>query len=288
MVYPMCLKSEAPTALKNFIRDVNIPQTIHSDNAKELMQEEWKKVCNDIMISTTYTKPHSPWQNRAEGQIRELKRYIQWKMKAKNVPKRLWNYCVKLSCDVKNKTASNHFALEGRTPYEAIYGHPPDMSSLCAFDFHEPVWFYDPHSFPEENRILGRWLGEAHHIGQAMCYWVLTKTGRVIVRSTMQPIAVADIKTEEVILELKAFDESVQTKLSCESDSSENIDVSDYLRYMDDEDDQEIETPHNDPVEPEAVMPEADEFNNEGYGRYIAAEVVQPKGDSFMLGKVIG
>jgi len=178
----MCLKSEAPTALKNFIRDVGIPQTIHSDNAKELMQGEWKKVCNDFMIFTTYTEPHSPWQNRAEGQIQELKHHVQRKMKAKNVPKRLWNCYVKWSCDGKNKTASNLFALEGRTPYEAIYRHPLDISSLCAFDFYEPVWFYDPHSFLEENRILGRWLGEAHHIGQAMCYWVLTKTGRVIAR----------------------------------------------------------------------------------------------------------
>jgi len=72
MIYPMRLKSEAPTALKDFIRDVSIPQTIHSNNAKELMQGEWKKVCNDFMITATYTEPHSPWQKRAEGQIREL------------------------------------------------------------------------------------------------------------------------------------------------------------------------------------------------------------------------
>jgi hypothetical protein len=70
MVYPMRRKSEAPTALKNFIQDVGIPQTTHSDNAKELMQGEWKKVCNDFMISTTYTEPHSPWQNRAEARSR--------------------------------------------------------------------------------------------------------------------------------------------------------------------------------------------------------------------------
>jgi len=116
MVYPMRLKSEMPNALKCFIRDVGIPQTIHSDNAKELMQGEWKEICNEFMINTTYTEPHSPWQNRAEGQIRELKRHVQRKMKSWNVPKRLWNYCVKWSCDVRNKTASNLFALEGRTP----------------------------------------------------------------------------------------------------------------------------------------------------------------------------
>jgi hypothetical protein len=63
---------------------------------------------------------------------------------------------------------------------------------------------------------------------------VLTNTGRVIVHSTVQPISDANIKTEQVIWDLKAFDESIQTKLSSESDSSEDIDVPDYLRYMSD------------------------------------------------------
>jgi len=121
-----------------------------------------------------------------------------------------------------------------------------------------------------------------------MCYWVFTKTGRVIARSTVQPIADADIKTKQVILELKAFVESIQTILSSESDNLEDIEVPDYLRYMCNQDDQEIETPHYDPVEPEAVKPEANELNNEEYDKYIAAEVVLPKGDSFMLGKVMG
>jgi hypothetical protein len=87
MAYPMRLKSKAPIALKNFIKDVGIPQTIHSDNAQELMQGEWKRTCNDFMIPTTFMEPHSTWQNRAEGQIRELKCHVQRKMKSRNVPK---------------------------------------------------------------------------------------------------------------------------------------------------------------------------------------------------------
>jgi hypothetical protein len=79
-------------------------------------------------------------------------------MKARNIPKKLWSYCAKWSCDVCNRTASNSFALEGRTPYEAIYGTTPDISALCEFDFYEPIWFYEPNDFPEDRRILGRWL----------------------------------------------------------------------------------------------------------------------------------
>jgi len=285
----MRLKSETPNALKCFIRDVGIPQTIHSDNAKELMQGEWKKICNEFMITTTYTEPHSPWQNRAEGQIRELKRHVQRKMKSRNVPKRLWNYCVKWSCDVRNKTASNLFALEGRTPYEAIYGHTPDISSLCEFDFYEPVWYFDPHTFPEDNRLLGRWLGEAHQIGQAMCYWILTNTGKVIARSTVQAISEADINTEQVTSELKAFDSAIETRLSDSSEGHDSLDLPDYLQFVDEGlANEDIQTPHYEQVEPEAAMPEADDLDHDAYDKYIAAEVILPKGDTFLLGKVIG
>jgi len=82
MIYPMRLKSEAPNALKCFLQEVGTPHVLHSDNAKELMQGEWRKVCNDFSIKTTYTEPHSPWQNRAEGSIRETKRHIHRKMKS--------------------------------------------------------------------------------------------------------------------------------------------------------------------------------------------------------------
>jgi len=107
MLCPMRLKSKAANTLRCSIHDVGIPQTLHNNNAKELMQGKWRKVCNDYSINTTYTEPHSPWQNRAEGSIRETKHHIHRKMKAHNVPKRLWAYCAKWSCDVRNKTSSS-------------------------------------------------------------------------------------------------------------------------------------------------------------------------------------
>jgi hypothetical protein len=208
----MRLKSEAANTLRCFIHDVGIPQTLHNDNAKELMQGEWRKVCNDYPINTTYTKPHSPWQNRVEGSICETKRHIHRKMKARNVPKRLWAYCAKWSCDVKNKTSSSIYSMEGRTPYEAIYGHTPDISSLCEFDFYVPIWYYEHNAFPEDKRVMGRWLGEAHKIGQALCYWVLPSTGVPIARSMVQPIAESEKSSEQVQADLVALDKAIQEK----------------------------------------------------------------------------
>jgi len=162
-VYPMKLKSHAHQTLSSFIHDVRIPSIIHSDDAKELMQGKYKDLCKDFHIPCSYTEPFSPWQNRAEGAIRELKRHTRRKMASDKVPERLWDFCAKWSTDIRNKTAGNRYALEGRTPYEVVHGHTPDISSLVAFTFYEPVWYYDPVAeYPKPKRKLARWLGEAN------------------------------------------------------------------------------------------------------------------------------
>jgi hypothetical protein len=88
-IYPMKTKSKAPHALSTFIHDVGIPSAIHSDNAPELMKGKFRELCKEYSIPCTFTEPYSPWQNRAEGGIKELKRNVLRKMKSKAVPQRL-------------------------------------------------------------------------------------------------------------------------------------------------------------------------------------------------------
>jgi hypothetical protein len=135
--------------LASFIHQVGIPNTIHSDDAKEITKGKFQKLCSEYEIPSTTTEPYSPWQNRAEGAIQELKQHVHRKMKTRNVPQKLWDFCCKWSCDVHSKTASGNFILEGRTPYEIVMGDTPDISSLTGYDFYEPVWYYDKiSSFP--------------------------------------------------------------------------------------------------------------------------------------------
>jgi len=86
-------------------------------------------------------------------------------MKARKVPLRLWDFCCKWVCSIKACTASNLFSMDGHMPWEIVFGNTPDISSLAEFDIYEPVWYYDSGDFPEPKRHLGRWLGEAIHIG---------------------------------------------------------------------------------------------------------------------------
>jgi hypothetical protein len=66
-IYSMSGKGNAHHALSSFIHEVGIPSDLHSDNAKELMIGQWRKLCQDFSINTTFTEPHSPHQNCAEG-----------------------------------------------------------------------------------------------------------------------------------------------------------------------------------------------------------------------------
>ena len=70
---PMKNKSEAGYALQDVIREIGIPNQIHSDGAKELTQGHSRDVCQDANVLTTQTERDSPWQNRTEIEIRELK-----------------------------------------------------------------------------------------------------------------------------------------------------------------------------------------------------------------------
>ena len=281
-VYPMKLKSQAHETLSTFIHEVGIPSAIHSDDAPELMQGRFKELCKEFHIPCTYSEPYSPWQNRAEVSIRELKRHTRRKMAACKVPIRLWDFCSKWSSDVRNKTVNNRFSLEGRTPYEAIHGHTPDISSLANFNFYEPVWYYDQVAeYPKPKRKLGRWLGEAYNIGQVMCYWVVPKSGVPLARSTVQNIPREYYSTEFFQEELKELDAALITKFGepVKPDDPSVGDTYDINAPI-------LETPLYEPWEPEDQMPEADEWEPETYDQYISAQVILPKEDGEMIGTV--
>ena len=68
-------------------------------------------------------------------------------------------------------------------PMEALTGDTLDIFELFDFEFRELVrYFENPEiKFPKPKRMLGRWLGIAESVRQAMCYYiVLTDRGTVI------------------------------------------------------------------------------------------------------------
>jgi hypothetical protein len=135
-------KSQAGEALGAMIDKVGIPDTIVFDGAKEQTGKKWEfmKIVRKSRISHWQTKPYSPWQNRAEDQIREVWR--QWRLlrQRRNVPTRLWDYAMVHITKLMNFTARGR---NGRMGHEEITGDTPDISEYVDFDFYDWVWYWD-------------------------------------------------------------------------------------------------------------------------------------------------
>jgi hypothetical protein len=167
--------------------------------------------------------------------------------------------------------------MNGRTPYELVTSRMPDISEYVEYEWYEPLWFYNQGDFPEERCALGRWLGVAHRVGQACCYYIRPVSGMPIVCSTVQKVSKDEKKSTLFQEQLASFDTAIEIKLG-------QADLPDLPNeFLINEDD----GPY-DPVNPEAEMPEADSFDSEMYDQYISAEIMVPRDDTLVSAKVIG
>jgi hypothetical protein len=124
--------------------------------------------------------------NRAKGTIRELKRATKRAMLKTRTPKRLWDYCLELQAKIRSNTAHDITTLGGQTPETVMGGETADISELCEYDWFQWLWYRDTNSsFPDESRVLVRYMGPAKSIGPTMCCHLLKANGSVIQRTTV-------------------------------------------------------------------------------------------------------
>lgn len=86
---PMELKSDAHLSLTSFIQQHGVMENLIVDNDPTMAYEEWRKTVREFRINQRTTEPYSPWQNRAELDVREIKRSIRRFTKRSGSPKRL-------------------------------------------------------------------------------------------------------------------------------------------------------------------------------------------------------
>jgi len=119
--------------------------------------------------------------------MQKMKKAVRHTLEKTGASKRLRDYCTLYHSELRNFTAHPHFKLHGHTPY--VTGHTPDISEYLDYSWYETVWYHDQDApFPETWRKLAKWLGVAHCVGQALCYYILPESGRPIVRSTIQAL----------------------------------------------------------------------------------------------------
>lgn len=287
--YPMKSKAEAGEALMKNIQDVGIMSDLISDGAKEEIAGFMGSIVTKHHIKVGRTEPFSQWQNRAEGEIRELKKGVARRQRLSGSPKRLWCCLTEWVAAIRRHTAWDNPALNGRTPAEIIQGDTPDISEWAQFDWYEYVWYIDPASkWPTEKRKLGRWIGVASDVGAAMTFWILPKSCKPIARSSVQSMTKDERDNPAIQLVMAELDLAITEKIGDEVLQATIDPLLDGLYPEQPADDQVFEGFEWDPAEPDTEKPEADGYTPESMDEYMTAEVMLPRGGESVRAKVIG
>ena len=279
-VYPMERKNESIYALDDFVKKVGIPEVLLCDNDSTMEGwNEWKRRIRKYSIEPKYTEPYSPFQNKAELDIRELKRMIRRYQDKSRSPRRLWNYLANLCANIRSFIAGTHPDLLGRSAFEQVHGWTPDISNYVMHGWYEVVSYLDN----DNERKLACWLGPAEDYGGGDAAFLLPKTARPIVRSTLwslTPNERADRRDE-----IKELLDSINGKIGDDRSNEEVLEALGdqqfpMLDIFGDDNDADIDV-----VDP-LSRAEADDYTPEAFDKYITAEIVTDRGGELLRGTV--
>jgi transposase len=183
-------KSEARDRLEKLLRTLQtIPEAIVTDGASEETGGDRKQTIDKCQIQGKCTKPYAPWQNRAEREIQELKKAMRRILHSSKAPPRVWCFALEWATEIRRHTLHDIADLNERTPFEHHTGHTLNIAALCTYSFYDYCWFWDSEQgFPDQQRVLGRWLGIFHDIGRPLTYFILPKSCKPIARSSVTPV----------------------------------------------------------------------------------------------------
>jgi len=208
--FPMKKKSDAVHALDLLLHRDGAPEKMIMDGSKEQTLGKFRKTCQDASIHVRQTEPHSPWQNAAESGIRELKKASGRKMVRAGAPKPFWADAIEWEAFIQSKTAWDIYKLQGETPETVLSGETADINQFCELSFYEWIMFRDePVSYPENNPVLGRFLGIAVDVGPAMTAKILKKNGQVVHRSTYRGLTESEVANQVHVKLREDFDVAI-------------------------------------------------------------------------------
>ena len=280
-VFPMKKKSDAHEGLSLLAQRDGVPYSIVMDDSKEQTMAEFRRKAREMSCRMKVTEPYSPWQNAAEGAIRELKRGAGRKMARAKAPAKLWDHCLELEGYLRSHTAIDNYELQGQVPETILSGQTADISPFAEHGWYDWVMWYDSEaSYPEPKEKLGRWLGPAVDIGPAMTAKILKANGQVLYRSTYRALTETEIEDKAHMKLREEYDESIRVRIGRPSSSSE-------LNELDPEAvTPEYEFYHDDLEGSQEHAPDIEDVTPEDLDVYVGAEVNLPIGGEVQSGKV--
>eukprot|EP00986_Skeletonema_menzelii_P007458 scaffold2934_cov146-Skeletonema_menzelii.AAC.1 len=215
----------AAQALSTFCTDIGTPANLKVDSAAEFIgknSEFWKKG-NHRGINITYGEPHRHEIGPLDVQIRENKKKWHGYKATGEVSSRLWPYGIKHAAQVQQIVPTGDMRISG---WEAVKGTTPDISEMLDFGFYDLVWYWrgEHPSLGDDSKDLGRWLGISKKVGTGMCYYILTRDGKVISESTVQHVTQQDMRNEDIRAKVDVFNRTVKEKLNDENFQIETTD----------------------------------------------------------------
>ena len=282
-VYPMQLKSQAHDALSLLFKQSGVPTAMIVDGSKEQTLGEFNRKCQQADCRLKQLEPHSQWGNSAESSIRELKRGSARKMLKQRSPKVLWDHCLVLESMIRSHTANGSLVLEGQVPETYMTGETADVSEFAEFEWYQWVRFRDTTvAYPNDKRVLGRYLGPSEDVGPAMATKILKQNGQVMVRTTFARLEQDEIDSPEHKKERADFDAEIETRLGDHAkpadfpDAADPVAVNETLAFdLYEDEEQEAQR-----------APDRDDLDDTDFDQYLQAEVTLPKGSLMQTGTV--
>ena len=140
-IKPMNRKSQAGDELSWFVQSFGIPARLLVDNAKEQNLGKWNFFVKEYLTNQAQIEPYSPWQNRAEQEIEELKKHVDRICLRQNVPVKIWDFIMKYCSDLRTLIAHDISSMDGRTVQENATGNTSDISEYIDYTMYEPVFY---------------------------------------------------------------------------------------------------------------------------------------------------
>ena len=200
LVYLMNKKSEALKAYKFFEVWAITQQhstrikVLHSDRGGEYLSKEFDKHLAAAGTARRLTMHNTPQLN---GIAKRLNRMLLERIRAlghvSGLPQKLWGEALRHATWLKNQTATR--TLDGKTPFEALYRTPPDLSEVRRWGC--KVWVHDDTgSKLDVHAHEARWLGFDVDSRSHRVYW--PKTDLVTAEWNVYFGTSAQLKGEEI------------------------------------------------------------------------------------------
>jgi hypothetical protein len=123
-------KSEARETLSLLFHRNGVPPTMIFDGPTEQCKGDFKWNLCKADCHARQTEPYSPWQQAAEGCIRELKCGVPCKMIKTGSPRALWDHCIELEALIHSSTSNNVYMTNGKVPETIMTGSTANISQI--------------------------------------------------------------------------------------------------------------------------------------------------------------